>query len=92
MTQTTSFLQNLARRDAHRLAQKISVLAMVGLVLLCQWTSALQGVATPDALMATLLVGLLAYALANRVTRSLVGANRCSEEELLLMFVIDDLH
>jgi hypothetical protein len=90
MTNTTSFLQNLARRDAHRLAQKVSLLVMASLVLLCQLTSAFSGIATPDAIMATLLVGVFAYVIANRAVQSLVADSHYSEEEWLHMFVIVD--
>ena len=92
MHHTTSLLQNLAQRDAHRLAQKVSVLAMASLVLLCQWSSKLIAIATPDEAMVTLLVGVLAYVIAHRTVRSLVAADRYFEEELTLMFAIDEQH
>ena len=92
MIHTTSLLQNLARRDAHRLAQKVSVLAMASLVLLCQWSSKLSGVATPDAAMATLIIGVLVYIVANRAARAMLTDPWQSEDELTLMFVPDDGH
>jgi hypothetical protein len=92
MTTTASLIQSLAQRDAHRLAQKVSVLAMASLVLLCQWSSKVIAIATPDEAMMTLIMGVLVYLVAKRAARAGLTGDRQSEEELMLMFVIDDQH
>ena len=90
MTRTKTLLQNFARRDAHQLAQKISLLVMASLVLACQWAQGIVEVAAPDEAMVTIVVGVLAYVIANRAAQSLLTTNRHSDDELLSMFLIVD--
>jgi hypothetical protein len=90
MPHTTTLLQSYARSDAHRLAQKISLLAMASWMLACHWAQGLTDIATPDEAMVTVILGLLAYVTANHATRLRFAANSHSEDEWLHMFVIVD--
>ena len=90
MIHTSTLLQNLTQRDAHRLAQKISVLVMASLVMACQWAQGIIDVATPDEAMATIVAGVLAYLIANRAAHSLITADHHCEDDLLHLFVIVD--
>jgi hypothetical protein len=92
MNTTTNNLQNLAKRDAHRLAQKVSLLAMASLVLVWQWSSKLIDLATPDEVMATLLMGLLAYLVARRAAHAMLAATGHADDELMSIFLLDDAH
>ena len=86
----TTLLQDFARRDTHRLAQKISLLAMAIWMLACHWAQGLADIATPDVAMATIILGLLAYVTVNHATRLRFAANSHSEDEWPHMFVIVD--
>jgi hypothetical protein len=90
MPHTNTLLQNFARRDAHKLAQKFSLLTMASWVLACQWAHGLADMALPDAAMVTIIVGLLAYATVNTLARLRFAANDYAQDELLQMFVIVD--
>jgi len=89
MTHTTTLLQNFARRDAHRLAQKVSLLVMASLVFACQWAQGIVEVATPDEAMMTIVVGVLAYLIANRAAQSLIAVDHPSEEDFFHLFAFD---
>ena len=87
LTHTKTLLHNFARRDAHRISQKVSLLVMLGLVVICQWAQGLINIAMPDEAMVIIVVGVLAYVIANRAAQYMLTTDRRSEEELLSMFV-----
>lgn len=89
MPHTTTLLQNFARRDAHKLAQKISLVAMATWMLACHWAQRLADITTPDEAMVTIIVGVLAYVTTNHAVRLRV-ADVHSDEEWRHMFVIVD--
>jgi hypothetical protein len=90
MPHTNTSLQNVAHRDAHRMAQKVSLLVMASWLLACHWAQEVVAVAMPDTVMLTIIVGLLTYVMANHVARLRFTANNYSEDEWLHMFVMVD--
>lgn len=83
MPRSTSLSKNFALRDAHRVAQKISLLFMAMWLLACQRLQALVKVAMPDAVMVMIIVGLIAYVTVNYVVRTRTATNNYSEDEWL---------
>jgi hypothetical protein len=63
---------------------------MASLVLACQWAQGIIDLATPDEAIATIVLGVIAYVIANRAMQSLVTADSHSEDDYLHMFVIVD--
>lgn len=90
MPHTTTLLQNFARRDAHRLAQKVSLLVMASLVFACQWAQGIFDIATADEAIVTIGMGLLAYLIANRMAHALIAEDHLHfEDDFFHLSVID---
>jgi hypothetical protein len=89
MTHSTTLLQNFAQRDAHRLAQKVSLIVMASLVLACQSAQGIVDIAMPDEVMMAIVVGVIAYLIGNRAAHSLISADHHSEEDFYHLFAVD---
>jgi hypothetical protein len=89
MIHTKTLLQNFARRDAHRLAQRVSLLVMASLLLACQWAQGIIDIATADQAIVTIGLGLLAYLIVNRTAQSLIEEDHHFEDDFFHLSVID---